>query len=255
MFNRFSTDVKNVQKLEDRPQMLAQDLKAIFDKASEDLQIAVNGLMEQLESTTASNNIGIQGIEGYASTKVQGLLEEIVNNLELLKSSNNIYAESGNGYERELLTVRLNNLKKAIDNLVIGQFPDNSISNDMLNSDIKIGNIQNLNTVEKSNIVASMNEININKVSRVELAPTSFNIDIESWIESTEKIGHYETSIIDNSILSSDTIDFYFDSDCYDVAEIAGIVNGKTENGKVTLYSRAIPTNAIYGRYYKKGRE
>ena len=83
-------DVRNVEKLEDRPQMLAQQLKATFDKAGVDLKQAHNALVgcieelvRQLEGAQGAGEIGAKalgqgdGSAGNVQAKLEYLLGQI----------------------------------------------------------------------------------------------------------------------------------------------------------------------------------
>jgi hypothetical protein len=67
----------------------------------------------------------------------------------------------------------------AIQSTVLGEIPDNSITNAKLSIDAKVGSLATLNTAEKTNVVGAINEINTyavglpNKVNTIE---TDLNI-------------------------------------------------------------------------------
>lgn len=71
--------LKKIGDLPDKPtpgSMSAADLKAYFDSSPEELRLALNKLIDELEATGASN-IGTSPIAGLAGTKVQDLLSSL----------------------------------------------------------------------------------------------------------------------------------------------------------------------------------
>ena len=58
-FTKLTTDVENIQKLADRPQLSAQQLKAAFDGAGADIkQYLTETLVPELEAATAAGSDG-----------------------------------------------------------------------------------------------------------------------------------------------------------------------------------------------------
>lgn len=58
-FTKLTTDVENIQKLEDRPQLSAQQLKAAFDGAGADIKAYLKDvLVPELEAETAAGSLG-----------------------------------------------------------------------------------------------------------------------------------------------------------------------------------------------------
>lgn len=84
-FTRLTSDVENIQKLADRPQMSAADLKKAFDTAVIDIKkYLVQTLLPEMENTTAAGNLGASAIgDGDPDTdrniqaKLQYLYDEI----------------------------------------------------------------------------------------------------------------------------------------------------------------------------------
>lgn len=84
-FTRLTSDVENIQKLADRPQMSAADLKKAFDTAVIDIKkYLVQTLLPEMENTTAAGNLGAAAIgDGDPDTdkniqaKLQYLYDEI----------------------------------------------------------------------------------------------------------------------------------------------------------------------------------
>lgn len=75
-FNRFTKNVLNVSALPDRVQNQASMLKATFDQAGEDIKLALNELMEELESDTSAESLGAKNHAGEKST-VQEVIDGI----------------------------------------------------------------------------------------------------------------------------------------------------------------------------------
>lgn len=84
-FTKLTADVANIQKLADRPQMSAADLKKAFDTAVIDIKkYLVQTLLPEMENTTAAGNLGAAAIgDGDPDTgkniqaKLQYLYDEI----------------------------------------------------------------------------------------------------------------------------------------------------------------------------------
>ena len=84
-FTKLTSDVANIQKLADRPQMSAADLKKAFDTAVIDIKkYLVQTLLPEMENTTAAGNLGAAAIgDGDPDTdkniqaKLQYLYDEI----------------------------------------------------------------------------------------------------------------------------------------------------------------------------------
>lgn len=271
-FNRFTTNVENIQKLEDRPQIPAQDLKACFDQASVDLKNAINGIMDQLEALSSAGNLGANALgDNFLSENVQGILEElkivtdylnqeVIKTQNLFNNSDNMTANAGEGYPTENLTARLNRIKVAMDELVIGQIPKDSISNRQLGIDIKVGSLAELSTQNKNDIVSALNELkqvcdeyfemlNEQKVNKAEIAPKPFNIETIAWVQN-EATQLYEAIIEDDSITENDLADVVFDSTTYGIAEEAGIKGyAVEESGRIRLFAESVPSGVVSGKY------
>lgn len=99
-FTKFTSDVENIQKLADRPQMEPRALKEAFDKAGKDIkQYVTNVLVPELEAETAAGSVGAAHI-GDGDPH--------------LENSRNVQA-------------KLNYLYEQIKQTQIGQIPDRSI--------------------------------------------------------------------------------------------------------------------------------
>ncbi len=99
-FTKLTTDVENIQKLADRPQLSAQQLKAAFDGAGADIKAyLMESLVPELEAETAAGSVGAAHIgDGDPNPE----------------SSRNVQA-------------KLNYLYEQIKQTQIGQIPDRSI--------------------------------------------------------------------------------------------------------------------------------
>ena len=78
-FTKLTEDVENVSKLDDKPTLTASDLKAVFDKGCKDIKIAINNLIDELHSKTASSSLGANDIEGNL-TNIQELFTDLFTN-------------------------------------------------------------------------------------------------------------------------------------------------------------------------------
>lgn len=81
-FTRFTEETANISALPDRPNdtlgMKADDLKAAFDQAGNDIKEYINdSLLDQLEATTAAESIGVAA-DGLDAATLKDALEELV---------------------------------------------------------------------------------------------------------------------------------------------------------------------------------
>lgn len=80
-FTKSTADLANISKLDDEPNdvggLSAAELKAEFDAAAETLQSFVNTHVTELESSSATGNIGTIGLDGTTATNVQAVIVAI----------------------------------------------------------------------------------------------------------------------------------------------------------------------------------
>lgn len=72
---------KKVSDLPDKPTMEADELKAYFDAAPEELRAAFNKLIDALTAATAAASIGARGSDG-ADSNLQAALDSILAQLQ-----------------------------------------------------------------------------------------------------------------------------------------------------------------------------
>lgn len=101
----------------------------LFDSRAVYNQDQINAIINELKSTTLNDdgakNIGLK-LSQITATEVNGAILELYN---------------------------------AIAGIVLGQIPDNSLTNLKLAPDVKVGSLALLSTTEKSNLVAAINEV------------------------------------------------------------------------------------------------
>lgn len=66
-----------VSNLQDKPRMTANELKAIFDSNSNEIKPAINGIIDDLTSSSGASNIGLDTIDGVSGNTVQAALENL----------------------------------------------------------------------------------------------------------------------------------------------------------------------------------
>ncbi|GEM_PF-3564044 len=122
-----------VASLPDHPSaegMTAAQIKAAFDKSPDEIKNKINALIDNLLSIvlndSGADNIGSTAIAGVNGTTVQA---------------------------------QLRSLKTLLDQVVLGQVPDNTLTNAKLAPAIKIGDLANLITAAKGDIVSALNEV------------------------------------------------------------------------------------------------
>lgn len=188
-FTRFNTDVKVHESLSDYPNiddgMTAEALKTLFDKPGVDLKEALNGLMAELEATSAANSIGV------------GALYE--------------NDESGN-----TLISKLRYIYNALVEAVMGQIPDNSITQPKLDSSYeatlakKNGNLQTGLNSEKvggktySQIVADT--MNLKKIVDYKVSQDCSTVTISNVTLENDKTYLLLVGVPEDSASSSDEV-------------------------------------------------
>lgn len=117
--DKLNAFTKKVQDLADKPNstMSAAEVKAQFDAAPNELRLAFNQLIDDLGSVvdgdSGADNVAVTAIAGLTGLTIQAVLEE----LKVLDDSNRAY------------------LLSQIQNTVIGQIPDGSITDVKLSND------------------------------------------------------------------------------------------------------------------------
>lgn len=135
-FPTMTTSVSNVAALLDEPTESAAQLKAIFDKAGEDIVAYINStLLVALEENTlgssGAENLGCAAIAGVTGTKVRAMLAD---------------------------------LKDQIDAVVLGTIPDASITASKMAADMQkdiTGGILAYDTYTANSSVVTKRDINI----------------------------------------------------------------------------------------------
>lgn len=111
-FKKMLKDVLNISKLPDSVQDDAQNLKATFDRAGEDIKEAHNGLIDELEEENAASNIGASSKEG-AST-VQAELDKLNDKIHVdyteleVEVDDELNEESENAVQNKVITKEIN---------------------------------------------------------------------------------------------------------------------------------------------------
>lgn len=135
MLTKITAEVETISALPDRPNqtlgLTSAQMKANYDLAGKIIKAFVNDtLIPELESTADSSSgadqIGTTAIKTGGAVTVQGALED---------------------------------LKGEINGAVLGQIPDDSLTNAKLGTDIKVGSLATLTTTEKSSVVGAVNEL------------------------------------------------------------------------------------------------
>lgn len=128
-FTQATYDVDNVQGLPDVVKDQSNVLKQTFDKASLDGRTFINDTLLVELAQTILNNSGSNKI-GHNSTDI---------------TADNV-------------SDALEELQQAIQDIIAGEIAVNTITNELLAGDVKVGSLASLTTTEKSNVVAAINE-------------------------------------------------------------------------------------------------
>ena len=122
------------------------------------------------DEDSGADNISVTPIldlkNGVGDTKLQTILEKLstwVKSFTLATSGNGsalIGSQTITGIVGNTVYDQLKSIRQSIDQLVLGQIPLESVTNNMLVSDAKIGSLATLTTQYKSSVVAAINELN-----------------------------------------------------------------------------------------------
>lgn len=183
-FTRNSQATNNISALPNKPLITATALKQKFDQGDVDEKSYNNDvLLVELESTTP----GSSGAENIGSATVSGL------------AGNTIWAQ-------------ISALWTAVQNIVIGTLPDNSVTNDKIATASKIGLLADLTTSVKTSIVSAINSISTTlmdgSVTWPKLAPDMQNRELMQDKAITELL---MLSAIDSKVFSPNLGKFYTD--------------------------------------------
>lgn len=129
-FTRITDPTNNIASLANQPVEAPATLKQKFDQIGEDLKDYVNNtLLTELESSTlgsdGAKSVGLK-LSQITATNVNGAVLELYN---------------------------------AITGIVLGQIPDNSLTNLKLGTDVKVGSLALLSTTVKTDVVSAINEV------------------------------------------------------------------------------------------------
>lgn len=179
-FTKSTVTTNNISALANQPTETAVQLKAKFDQYGVDDKARFNALIDELEATT-----GTSGAESIGSKTITGL------------AGNTIWAQ-------------LSALWTALQNIVIGTLPDNSVTNDKIATASKIGFLADLTTSVKTNIVAAINSISVGvgdgSVTWPKLAPDMQNRELTQDKAITELL---MLADIDSKVFSPNLGKFY----------------------------------------------
>lgn len=224
---QLTTDLSNHQNLADKPNQnegyTSTQLKVLYDKAPNDIKEYINTvLLPALESVTdgssGADKIGATEIATGSGTTVQAVLEW---------------------------------LKTQIDNTVLGDIPDGSLTNAKLATDIKIGSLASLTTTDKSSVVNAVNEHLADTVKHVTQSDKdNWNNTIKitknvtltsaSWVDDTATSGYWVYDVNDVDVDTDTIVDVMFHLASLDNAsDVKGV---ESFVGYYRLYASAQPT-------------
>lgn len=168
--------VNNVQSLADLVQDQATVVKQTFDKTGADTKTYLNSLCDEIDALDAANakltgNQTIAGVKTFSSspivptptTDMQASTKKYVDDKDTAQTSALNTHKSGSDHDGRYYTETESDAKYAtkteLNNVVLGQIPDGSISNAKLATDVKVGSLATLTTTEKASVVGSINEV------------------------------------------------------------------------------------------------
>jgi hypothetical protein len=122
-----------------------------------------------IDGNSGADNIAVTPIsdlkDGATDTKLQTILEKLsvwIKSFTLATSGSGsalIGSAAITGINGNTVYAQLKSLRQAIDQLIVGQIPLESVSNSQLVADIKVGSLASLLTDVKSSVVAAINEL------------------------------------------------------------------------------------------------
>lgn len=144
--------------------------KNVFDKLVElfsgKYNSTIDDLLSTADGTSGADNIGSTLLKVGGSSTVGGQLDELNNETVKLTGAQNIdgkktflTAPSVPSPSGATDVTNKNYVDTNIASVVLGQIPDNSITNNKLGSDVKIGSLASLTTTIKTSIVNAINEL------------------------------------------------------------------------------------------------
>jgi hypothetical protein len=119
-FTKLEKSVLNVSALPDRVENQAQQLKATFDQAGEDIKEAHNQLIDELGANTAAGNIGAVSSKTGAKTTVQAELDKLNDRIKVdfteleIDIDDELDTESENAVKNKAIAKEVNTVKGAL---------------------------------------------------------------------------------------------------------------------------------------------
>lgn len=145
----------------------AAQIKALLNSNPAAIKTFLDSLVDALTVQTAAGNVGatpVSSIDATANT-VQTILNAIPNSfftksqLQALSGAGLIGATAPSGLTGNTVQAILDALKTAIDQTVLGQIPDGSLTDVKLATDIKVGSLASLTTTNKASVTGAVNEL------------------------------------------------------------------------------------------------
>lgn len=142
-----------------------------------------NKLKSVIDNSSGADFVGATAISGLTGATVQTILESLklfidthklatssdhdgryyteteLNAIDGIKGSALIGTPAITGVSGTTVKEQLASLKSLITSVVLGQIPDNSLTNAKLGSDVKVGSLAELITTVKTSLVAAINEV------------------------------------------------------------------------------------------------
>lgn len=183
-FNRFTKSVLNVSALPDRVQNQASTLKATFDQAGVDIKDGLNGLIDELEASTAAANIGAKNTQSGNST-----VQTELNTLNT-KMADKVDKVTGKQLSTEDFTTeektKLENIAEGANNYVLPQASTSELGGIKIDGSTIVieDGVAKAKGADAADYTARA-EIEILKTNKAEAKVYDAIIPVEGWTELT----------------------------------------------------------------------
>jgi len=252
MLNKITAFTKTHQMLDQRPSavngLTYSQLQQWWDSSPEELRVALNSLVDALSATTGASEIGAT-VAGLSGSTVQALLESLSTLMVKSTGDQTIAGTKTFSASPVVPTPTAANqattkgyVDSSIGSVVLGQIPDDTLTNAKLSSDVKVGSLAELNTTAKASVIAAINELVAGKVA---LSSGSGTIPTTGWVANTGDYA-FKLDLAVAGILATDYVMVNLANDSIDVAQDAELSPNITEYaGGITFFCKTIPALSI----------
>ena len=181
--------------------------KNVFDKLVEFVTGKYNSMIDEVVSTSGADNVGVTGT-GFVGATVKAQLTESKSAIDLKADTANVYSKSttdstfatkvelantvlGQIPDNSLTNIKLvnntiTNAKIANGTITATEIADGTVSNTELATDVKVGSLATLTTTAKTDVTSAINELDSLKgVKKTPTALQTASFTLDANMEST----------------------------------------------------------------------